>query len=72
MQTLETAMRTLTGVGLLMLLTGCLGNSNDSALADGLRKPMGDLAGAVATHGAPAPVVSAVRVVVATYEAGTE
>ena len=60
------------GVGLLMPLTACLGNSNENALADGLRKPMGELAGAVATHGAPAPVVSAVRVVVATYEAGTE
>lgn len=55
-----------------MLLAGCLRPASDSALADGLRTPMADMAVAVATHGAPAPVVSAVRVVVATYEAGAQ
>lgn len=63
-------MRKLIVVGSLMPLTACFGNDSQSALRDGLRKPMGDLASAVATHGAPGPVVSAVRVVVATYESG--
>ena len=57
--------------GLGVLLTGCTGSQTSvNALADGLRRPMADLASAVSEHGAPSPVVSAVRVVVATYEAG--
>lgn len=59
-------------IGCVVLLSGCMGRDSGSALADGLRKPMGDMAAAVAEHGAPAPVISAVRVVVATYEAGVQ
>lgn len=72
MLTLGKVTRTLILIGCAMLLTGCMGRDNGDALADGLRKPVGDLATAVVEHGAPAPVISAVRVVVATYEAGTQ
>lgn len=56
--------------GCVLLLTGCVDPDSPNALADGLRAPVADLAASVVEHGAPAPVVSAVRVVVATYEAG--
>lgn len=73
MRMLAKAMHVMTVIGLVTLLSGCLGRDSEgraSATIDAMRQPMGRLAGAVSKHGAPDPVIAAARDVVATYEAG--
>lgn len=62
-------MRTLAAVTLMLTMSGCATGQSGNAVSDALHRPLVDLADAVTTHGAPGPVVSAVRDVLATYEA---
>lgn len=69
MLTKAQAMLTLTAIGSMALLTGCLNPDSGGATLDALRAPMAAHAAALAKDGGPLSV-STGRDVIAIYEAG--
>jgi hypothetical protein len=61
--------RTLALATLTMTLASCGTSQSGEGVSDALRGPIVQLANAVATNGAPAPVIAAARNVVSTFDA---